>query len=180
MIHYPVLRPRHPIVYTEERRDDQVRIERRNRIRPISQSPVRIHPKATTMAYPVHTLDVRSGVPVAVCFAFSLRSTMIGSFFQQSRSDRLLDLIPVKPSLQFAQVSLSLSDTFGSDRTLVFFLKKIRVQNRPQGPIFRGTQSGTVIGQKGAFSTAWAVIHTRLFGQKPIPTAWHVSHTRKA
>ncbi|KAF2596801.1 hypothetical protein F2Q68_00011381 [Brassica cretica] len=105
MIHYPVLRPRHPIVHTEERRDDQVRIEGRNRIRPISHSPVRIHPKA--MAYPVHTLDVRSGVPVAVCLAFSLRSTMIGLFLQQSRSDRLLDLIPVKPSLQIAQVSLS-------------------------------------------------------------------------
>ncbi|KAF2596802.1 hypothetical protein F2Q68_00011380 [Brassica cretica] len=59
------------------------------------------------MDYPVHTLDVRSGVPVAVFFAFSLRSTMIGSFLQQSRSDRLLDLIPVKPSLQIAQVSLS-------------------------------------------------------------------------
>ncbi|KAF3592083.1 hypothetical protein DY000_02020186 [Brassica cretica] len=107
MIHYPVLRPRHPIVHTEERRDDQVRIEGRNRIRLISHSPVRIHPKATAMAYPVHTLDVCSGVPVAVCFAFSLRSTMIGSFFQQSRSGRLVDLIPVKPSLQFAQVSLS-------------------------------------------------------------------------
>ncbi|KAF3541346.1 hypothetical protein F2Q69_00024330 [Brassica cretica] len=107
MIHYPVLRPRHPIVHTEERRDDQVRIEGRNRIRPISHSPVRIHPTATAMAYPVHTLDVRSRVPVAVCFAFSLRSTMIGLFLQQSRSDRLLDLIPVKPSLQIAQVSLS-------------------------------------------------------------------------
>ncbi|WZZ35991.1 hypothetical protein YC2023_019392 [Brassica napus] len=48
------------------------------------------------MDYPVHTLDVRSGVPVAVFFAFSLRSTMIGLFLQQSRSDRLLDLIPYK------------------------------------------------------------------------------------
>ncbi|KAF3536777.1 hypothetical protein F2Q69_00024329 [Brassica cretica] len=69
------------------------------------------------MDYPVHTLDVRSGVPVAVFFAFSLRSTMIGSFLQQSRSDRLLDLIPVKPSLQIAQVSLSF-EYFGSDQTL--------------------------------------------------------------
>ena len=170
MIHYPVLRPRHLIVHTEERRNDQVSFEGQNRFRLIGHSHVRIHPKAMAMAYPIHTLDVRSGVPVAVCFAFSLRSTMFGSFFQQSRSDRLLDLIPVKPSLQFAQVSLSLSDTFGSDRTLVFFLKKIRVQNRPQGPIFRETQSGTVIGRKGAFSTAWAVIRTRPFGQKPIPT----------
>ncbi|KAF2572429.1 hypothetical protein F2Q70_00005339 [Brassica cretica] len=102
MIPYPVLRPRHSIVHTEERRNDQVRFEGRNRFRPISHSPVRIHPKAMTMAYPVHTLDVRSGVPVAVCFAFSLRSTMFGSFFQQSRPNRLLDLIPIKSSLQIA------------------------------------------------------------------------------
>ncbi|KAF3501236.1 hypothetical protein F2Q69_00043969 [Brassica cretica] len=102
MIPYPVLRPRHSIAHTEERRNDQVRFEGRNRFRPICHSPVRIHPKAMTMAYPVHTLDVRSGVPVAVYFAFSLRSTMFGSFFQQSRSDSLLDLIPIKSSLQIA------------------------------------------------------------------------------
>ncbi|KAG2275840.1 hypothetical protein Bca52824_058395 [Brassica carinata] len=78
------------------------KVEGRNRFRPICHSPVRIHPKAMTMAYPVNTLDVRAGVPFAVCFAFSLRSTMFGSFFQQSRLDRLLDLIPIKSSLQIA------------------------------------------------------------------------------
>ncbi|KAF2597187.1 hypothetical protein F2Q68_00010800 [Brassica cretica] len=131
MIHYPVLRPRHLIVHTEERRNDQVRFEGRNRFRLIGHSPVQIHPKAMAMAYPVHTLDVRSGVPVAVCFTFSLRSTMFGSIFKGK-----------------------------------FVPKSIRSPY-----IYKELGQERLWAKRHLLETAWAVIHTRPFGQKPNPTA---------
>ena len=134
MINYPVLRPRHLIVHTEERRNDQVSFEGQNRFRLIGHSPVRIHLKAMSMAYPVHTLDVRSGFPVAVCFTFSLRSTMFGSIFKVLWSDCLCGLIPIKSSFENAQ-ALSFGLPLFSDQVLCFLRENLS-QNRSAGLIF--------------------------------------------
>ena len=82
------------------------------------------------MAYPVHTLDVRSGFPVAVCFTFSLRSTMFGSIFKVLWSDFLCGLIPIKSSFENAQV-LSFGLPLLSDRVLCF-LREICPKIDPQ------------------------------------------------